>query len=663
MKKISLLFCALCACVLSMHADYATIGGISYNLYQDGDQFLASVVALQEEPNYYKGDIVIPSSVDYDGQTYTVTKIGNEAFREDSITSIVLPSTIKELEASAFAFCKQLTSVTLPEGLENIDDDVFWYCDALPSLTLPSTLKSVGYYAFEYCMSLKTITIPNSVEKMGGWVCLGDSLDEPVYNNKFFVFLPHNYAENYTIPDGIEVVCEASCFDNKSLKSVTIPSSVKTIGDQAFSDCDSLTSVTLSEGLETIGNWAFVATSIISLHLPASLTSLAASSLPGSIETITVAEGNENFYVSGGCLLRKDNHALVFAPKGATLPEGVTEIGDYAFKDRADLTTLVVPSTVTKIGAYAFCDCSQLTSITLPEGLTEIGDYAFLNCMSLKSITLPSTLSNLNEAEGLFQGCRKLESATILSQPQYLPSYFFRECDSLKSFDLPESVQSYGGTAFYSAGFTSPVFNSHLFARLPREYKGAYTIPDDITVIGPYAFYQCDSLTDVTIPSSVRKIDNEAFWDCRSLTRIELPEGVDSLISYAFENCKNVETLILPSTITYIDYYAFSFYTESKLKEVYNYATTPYVFDGGKEPFYDVPNKDQIKLYVPEGSVDAYKAADVWKEFDVQPMSNVPTAISNVQSDKVQCTKTLRNGQLLIEKNGQIYTVDGRLVR
>ena len=658
MRKISLLFCALCACVLSMRADYATIGGISYDLYQDGDQFLASVVSLMEEPNYYKGDIVIPATVDYDAKTYTVTKIGTEAFREDSITSIVLPNTIKELESSAFAFCHQLASINLPEGLEYIYDDVFWHCDALTSLTLPSTVKYVGYYAFEYCMGLKTIDIPNSVEGIGGWVCLGDSLDEPVYNNKFFVFLPYNYAENYTIPDGIETICEASFFDNNLLKSITIPSSVKKIGRYAFSDCDSLTSVTLSEGLETIEDKAFQSTSITSLHLPASLTSLASGVLPASIETITVAEGNETFDVSGGCLLRKDNNELVFVPKGATLPEGITEIGDYAFSGREDLTTFVVPNTVTKIGRYAFENCDSLTTITLPEGLTTIGTHAFQYCSSLKSITLPSTLNNLDDADGLFQECRKLESVTILGQPQYLPEDFFYQCDSLKSFDLPESIQSYGYRAFSEAGFTSPVLNSHLFVRLPREYNGAYTIPDGITVIGAYAFYQCFSLTDVTIPSSVRKIDDEALWSCQGLTRIELPEGVDSLMNYAFEDCRNVETLILPSTITYIDYYVFSFYEESKLKEVYNYAETPYEFFVDAEPFYLVPNKDQIKLYVPDASVDAYKAALYWQDFDVQPMSEVPTAIDTTAAD-AKATKRIVNGQLFIERDGKIYNALG----
>ena len=665
MRKISLLFCVLCACMMA-HAE--TINGITYSLYSSGDQFTAEVVALDEDPYEYRGDIVIPSTVDYDGVTYTVTRIGYQAFKEDSVTSIVLPNTIKELAGSAFAYCYYLASINLPEGLEIIDSDAFWWCRSLTSLTLPSTLKEVGYYAFEYCLGLKTITIPNSVEKMGGWICLGDTLEAPVYNNKFFVNLPYGYAENYTIPDGIEVICEAACYENHHLKSVTIPASVKTIENYAFDECDSLTSVTLSEGLEVINDRAFANTAITSLALPASLTSLSASALPATLETLTLAEGSEYFYMSGGCLIKKDDNSLVFALKGATLPEGIVEIGNYAFQNRSDLTEFVVPSTVKTIGHYAFDGCDNLTSITLPEGLTTIGNYAFQYCKNLKSVTLPSTITNLRYADGLFYKCHRLESVTILCEVDYLPQAFFLYCDSLKSFTLPESVKDYGYNAFRDAGFTSPVHNSHLFARMPQGYKGAYTIPDGITKVGRYAFYMCDSLTEISFPASVHKIDNEAFWGCYSLTRIAVPEGVDSIDSYAFEDCHNVETLILPSTLTYIEGCAFAFYDESKLKEVYNYAVTPYEFEAWDDPFTGVPNVDQIKLYVPDESVEAYKAALIWKDFDVQPMAETPTGLEESSSlqggDRGRLTnKVIRNGQLLIEKNGKIYNVVGQQLR
>ena len=666
MRKFFLL-CALCACVLTAQADnyyYETIDGISYELYENGDTRTAVVQALDEEPYYYKGDIVIPATVDYDGVTYTVTMIDQYAFQyNDSVTSITLPNTIKTIGSEAFRDCYQLASINFPEGLEEIYGYAFWNCRSLTSITLPSTLTYLDWYAFEWCTSLRNITLPNNLQYVGGHVFLGDTLEAPVYNDKFFVFLPYNYTESYTIPDGIETICYAACYDNNRLKSVVIPSSVKTIEGEAFAYCDSLTSVTLNEGVQSIGDYAFLETAITSIALPASLTNLKASAFPSSLVTITVAEENPSYYMSGGCLLAKGTDALVFAPVGATLPEGVKEIGAYAFASRQDLIDFVVPSTVTKIGNYELNNCQNLKSINLPEGLTSIGSYVFNYCYELKSITLPSTLNDLSYASGMFAYCHKLESATILGNPTYIPDQFFYDCDSLKSFTLPESVKECSASAFcYSEGFTSPVLNSHLFASMPKGYKGEYTIPEGITEICDYAFYQCDGVTDVHFPSTLHKVGQEAFLGAYSLTRIELPEGVDSIMYYAFDACESVETLILPSTLSYIESYAFSFFSESKLKEIYNYATTPYEDPWWDLPFQDIPNLDQIKLYVPEGSVDAYKAAFWWQDFDVQPMPAIHTGLQNGEAE-LQGRKLLRNGQLLIEKNGKIYNALGQQVR
>ena len=142
MRKFFLL-CALCACVLTAQADnyyYETIDGISYELYENGDTRTAVVQALDEEPYYYKGDIVIPATVDYDGVTYTVTMIDQYAFQyNDSVTSITLPNTIKTIGSEAFRDCYQLASINFPEGLEEIYGYAFWNCRSLTSITLPST--------------------------------------------------------------------------------------------------------------------------------------------------------------------------------------------------------------------------------------------------------------------------------------------------------------------------------------------------------------------------------------------------------------------------------------------------------------------------------------------------------------------------------------------
>ncbi|MCR5050301.1 MAG: leucine-rich repeat domain-containing protein [Paludibacteraceae bacterium] len=659
-KKISLFICALCASVLTVTAQ-VYVDGIAYECSYDGENYTAGVI---QGENPYTGDIVIPDSIEDDGHTYSVIEIKDNAFQySESLNSVVLPKTMKKIGSEAFHNCVNMTSIALNEGLEEIGSDAFGSCEKLESLTLPSTLKYIRDWAFEHCYSLKSLTLPEGLEEVGGNICTADTPEAPVYNSKFFAFLPYDYAENYTVPDGIEIICGDAFKDNKSLKSVSLPTSVKLIRYEAFVRCENLTSITLNEGLEIIEYGAFSYTSLTTIALPASLNYIDPSALPGTTEAVTIAAGNENYSATNYCLIEKSTGLLIYAGKGATLPEGITEIGISAFKDRTDLTTFVVPSTVQSIGSYAFSGCSNLTNITLPEGLKWISSGMFDGCSSLKSVTLPSTITNLDNAEYLFKNCSQLENVTILCPYTYIPNNFFLYCDSLKSFNLPESVQGIGSEAFRYIGLTSPVSNSHLFARLPENYQGAFAIPEGTTKIGNHAFYNCDSLTEISFPSTLTDIDFEAFWGCTLLKRIELPEGVERIGSYAFEDCHDVETLILPSTVTLIEGSAFAFRSESKLKEVYNYAVTPCEFyDWDNHPFFEVPNIDQIKLYVPKSSVDDYKAAYRWQDFDVQPMPEVATGLVNGEA-KAAYRKTLRNGQLLIKKNGHIYNAQGALIR
>ncbi len=664
MKKISLLFCALCALAMTGKAQ-TYIDNIAYDYYGSGSSRYA--VVTNNYMTGYEGDIVIPDTIEIDGDKYPVTAIGTYAFEyAHDLTSVTLPNTIKVIYGEAFHECYKLRSINLPEGLEQIMQDAFWDCQSLTELTLPSTLKRIEAYAFEGCYSLRTINFPESLEYADGFLFQGDTLSAPVYNSKYFAHFPPNYATSYTVPDGIVTILDGAFQDAESLTSVTLPSSVKYIKNDAFNGTG-LTAITLPEGVETIGSQAFLGTNIASLHLPASLTYIEPNAIPTTVTTITVDEANSEYYIANSCLVRKYNNALVYAPEGATLPDVITEIGDQAFMGRT-FTSFTIPSTITRIGAEAFAYCYLLDSIIIPESVTAIAGNAFFSCYNLKKVVLPDGLKEISPYT--FYECQSLAEINVPSSLESIGSGAFGYCYALKSFNLPESTTQLGTEIFAASGVEHPIYNSKYFAYMPPAYKGVYTMPD-VREICPYAFYYCDSLTEVIFPETLRKIGNEAFWGCTALQRIDLPASVDTLESYAFEDCESVETLILRGAPSFYDNYVFAFYDQSKLKEVWNYAETPFAFISQGDPFYDVPNKDQIKLYVPEGSVDAYKAANYWKEFDVQPMPEIHTDIDIVDGQESKgasehsgtSRKTLRNGQLLIERDGRVYTVDGRPVR
>ena len=146
----------------------------------------------------------------------------------------------------------------------------------------------------------------------------------------------------------------------------------------------------------------------------------------------------------------------------------------------------------------------------------------------------------------------------------------FYNRESLTSVNIPDSVTTIGGCAFvYCRSLTS------------------VNIPDSVTTIGIKAFYCCTSLTSVNIPDSVTTIGNSAFWACTSLTSVNIGDSVTTIGDYAFRSCNS-------------------------LKRVYCKATTPPAL-GGTYVFYD--NGSGRKIYVPAGSVEAYKSADGWNEY------------------------------------------------
>ena len=112
--------------------------------------------------NEYSGNVNIPESVTYNGQTYKVTSIGSFAFEFCSgLTSITIPNSVTSIGSNAFSGCRGLTSITIPNSVTSIDYNAFSQCSSLTSITIPNSVVSISSYAFSGCSSLTSITIPN----------------------------------------------------------------------------------------------------------------------------------------------------------------------------------------------------------------------------------------------------------------------------------------------------------------------------------------------------------------------------------------------------------------------------------------------------------------------------------------------------------------------
>ncbi len=330
--------------------------------------------------NEYAGDVVIPSSVNYNGTTYSVTSIGDDAFnRCSSLTSIKIPNSVTSIGQGAFVYCSSLTSVEIGNSVTSIGDYAFYYCSSLTSVIIGNSVTSIGVYAFVYCSSLTSIQIPNSVTSIG--------------EGAFY------YCKSLTsveIGNSVTSIGDYAFSNCSSLTSVIIGNSVTSIGYGAFVYCSSLTSIQIPNSVTSIGEWALgYCSSLTSIEIGNSVTSIGNNAFAycESLTNIVVDYDNAVYESRNGCnaIIETASNTLIAGCKNTIIPNGVTSIGDIAFNGCSSLTSIQIPNSVTSIGDYAFSNCSSLTGIEIPNSVTSIGDRAFYGCSSLTKITCLAT--------------------------------------------------------------------------------------------------------------------------------------------------------------------------------------------------------------------------------------------------------------------------------
>ena len=265
--------------------------------------------------------------------------------------------------------------------------------------------------------------------------------------------------------------------------------------------------------------------------------------------------------IKDGVLIKVDNTDIINGT--FTIPEGVTSIGDDAFRGCSDLIEIKIPEGVTSIGDGAFAYCNDLTKIKIPEGVTSIGYEAFCGCSHLTEIKIPEGVTNIDD--DAFASCSDLTEIKIPEGVTSIGDGAFAYCSHLTKIRIPEGVTSIGATAFRGCsdlteiripeGVTSIDYGAFEECRSLTEIR----IPEGVTSIGDNAFRGCSDLIEIKIPEGVTSIGNDAFRGCSDLIEIKIPEGVTSIGNDAFRGCSDLIEIKISEGVTSIGNDAFAY--------------------------------------------------------------------------------------------------------
>ncbi len=320
--------------------------------------------------------------------------------------------------------------------------------------------------------------------------------------------------------------------------------------------------------------------------------------------------------------------------KSIVINDGVTSIGDYAFYDCSSLTSVTIPNSVTSIGEQAFCECYSLTSITIPNSVTSIGNYAFYGCSSLTSITIPNSVTSIGNYA--FKGCARLGKISLGKGLETIGTNAFAECRRLYDIYVYATYPPFAEESSFA--------NYNVYVYVPCEYQRDYILD---FVWGKFKFIECISSDNVTTDEIViTPSENEANVTWPSVS------GAASYELVIKDKDGNIVCTLIFNANGQVTSIAFNAPSRNGVPAQTQNAGFSFTITG-----LDSGTNYDLTLTAKDNS------GNIIEETTIPFHTDYPEGIENVQGDEAQSTKVIKEGQVLILRNGKIYTMQGQEVK
>ena len=602
MRKIFTLFiAALCCACISAEIITGTSGDLTFNLNTETGVM------------NFDGD---GAMADYDFEDERPW-----ASYSDIIQSVRFWGNPTAIGANAFSWCSNLKACNFPSTLTRIGEMAFYFCPLAGSVSFSSGLTTLGDRAFYSCTKITDFYLPATLTNIGTEAfahCLGVtyflvSSDNPNYTtagdvlfNKaktVLMYYPVAHSRtSYTVPQSVTKIDDEAFYYVTNLTEIILPDQLDTIGSNGFENCSALTEITFPASLQSLGNGAMSGCTSLTQIVTQATTPPTANKFTFDQVPKTIP-----VYVPDGTLA-----AYRSAPGWHEFTNiiGSIKCGDNLYvKLSEDGKTLTIEGTGDMWDFSSFApwyeNRAQITAISLPEGLTSVGDRAFYDCYKVPSITLPSTL-------------------------QHIGTWSFYNCEALTTMDIPAGVTLIGEDAFVGCNAMT-----------------AYTVAATNTAYCAENGVLFTKDKKILIQYPAAKTGNA----------YEVPYGVEQLVLRAIVN-ENLQLVSLPATLLTMEEFAMPSKNIHQIKS--NASIPPATYANA---FNQIDKF--IPVYVPVGAKVRYEAATGWELFsniieDASLGIEEPTSDSSL---KGRANKVVRDGVLLIERNGKTYNAQGAEVK